>query len=124
MSTPVEHGQAINNEEHQCSKPHPENAATTEHRLAEDILAVLFEAKAGLTEDEILAVMTLRRERAIFEALEGLLLEGVIGAKHEAPPDRVATSSDFAFWGLTKEEVAARRKGSNEPGSSPATANK
>jgi hypothetical protein len=115
MTTPTEHGHSVNNEEHPRSEPHPENAAKTAHRLAEEILAVLSEAKAGLTEDEILAVMTLRRERAIFETLEDLLLEGVIGAAREAPPDRVATSDDFAFWALTEEEVAARLKGTKSP---------
>src|SRR5262245_25439434 len=114
MSTPTQQGQAINNEDHPRCEPNPENAATTKHGLAQDILAVLSEAKAPLTEDEILAVITLRRERTLFEVLEELILQGELGAKREASSKSVATSGDFSFWTLTEEEVAARQKGRDE----------
>jgi hypothetical protein len=114
MKTPAEHLHTMKNDEQPSLEPLAGTAPTTEERLAEDVLVVLSEATAGLTEDEILAVITMRRERAIFVALEELILQGGVGATREGPLDRVATSGDFAFWALTDDEVAARRRRSED----------
>jgi hypothetical protein len=52
-----------------------------EVQLMEEIATVLRDATYGLTEDGILAVVAIRRYRAIVSAIEDLILMGKIGAE-------------------------------------------
>jgi hypothetical protein len=87
----------------------------------EEILSVLEGARAALTHDEILAVVTIRREQVVMSCLEELILKGECGAVLEKSQDGTPTWHDFAFWYLTDEERAERpwRHGSAAPIPSP-----
>jgi len=97
----------VNRNEGSSHRPAVDTGVVDE-RFESEVLAVLEGAKYGLTEDEILAVITMRRERALYEALEALLLDGALGAALEAR-DRMPTAGDLSFWLLTDEELAERR---------------
>jgi hypothetical protein len=99
----------VNRNEETSHKPIV-GTGTADERFTNEVLAVLEDAKYGLTEDEILAVITMRRERAVYEALEALLLNGELGAALEGPRNRMPTAGDFKFWRLTEEEAAERRR--------------
>src|SRR5262245_10886520 len=81
-----------------------------DERLADEVLAVLKDADAGLSEEEILAIVTIRRERTLMSCLEELILQGECGAVLEKSGDGPVTSQDFAFYAFTDEERAERPK--------------
>lgn len=73
--------------------------------LMNDMVSVLTDAKFGLTEDDILAVIAIRQYRTVVSALEDLILMGKIGAErrdvHESTP---VTIRSFVFYCLSDDE--------------------
>lgn len=112
MTMPANDTNAVNPNEESSHRP-IDAAGSGDEQFATEMLAVFEDAKYGLSEDEILAVTTMRRERAAHEALEALLLNGALGAALEGPRDRMPTVGDFRFWLLTEEEAVERRRPAN-----------
>src|SRR5215467_11245311 len=65
----------------------------------DEVLAAFRDAKNGLTEYGMFAVVTIPRDREVLSALEGLLLEGKIDADllPGVSSDAVLTIKDFVF---------------------------
>jgi len=71
----------------------------------DEVLAAFRDAKNGLTEHGMFAVVTIRREQEMLSALEGLLLEGKINAELLAgvSSDAVLTVKDFVFRAVIED---------------------
>jgi len=79
-------------------------------RFADEVVSVLRDAKEPLNEAEILAVITMRRERTLTLVFEDLILQGECGATLQEPTeDRPLRLDDFGFYSFTEEERAERR---------------
>jgi hypothetical protein len=87
-----------------------QQSTPADERLADEVLSVLGDAAAGLTEEEILAIVTIRRERELMSCLEDLVLQGELGVTLERPQDGPVTSQNFSFYAFTEEERAERPK--------------
>lgn len=81
-------------------KAHDDHASEVLIRTERDeVLAAFRDAKSGLTEYGMFAVIAIRKDREVLSALEGLLLEGKIDAdlRPGIPSDAVLTIKDFVF---------------------------
>lgn len=85
--------------------------AAEDTRFDEEILAALRDATHGLTEDGILAVIAIRRYRAIVSAIEDLILAGKLDAELRpgASKDTLLTVHDYIFHALSDDEQAQLR---------------
>lgn len=86
--------------------------ASVPAKIMEEICSVLHDAQFGLTEDAIMAVVAMRRYRAISCALEDLVLMGELDARRRPDVSEEAAPSihDYVFWRPCEEEQAERRK--------------
>jgi hypothetical protein len=82
-----------------------------EAQLMEEVHTVLHDAKYGLTEDGILAVVAIRRYRAIVSAIEDLILMGKLDAERRpgVSEDTLPSLHDYVFRALSDEEQAQLR---------------
>ena len=71
-----------------------------------EVLSVLTDAKVTLREDDILAVVAIRRELALFSALQQLILEGECGAAlvDGVPKHAPLAVDNYGFYWLTEED--------------------
>ena len=82
-----------------------------EAQLMEEVVTVLRDAPYGLTEDGILAVVAIRRYRAIVSAIEDLILVGQLDAERRpgVSEDTLPSVHDYVFRALSDEERAPLR---------------
>src|SRR5262245_24549846 len=94
------------------NEPAPATDTSTNDRFAREVLSVLLDADAKLSEDGILAVIAMRRQCAMIAAIERFILDGTCEAVHE--PDNKENAAlyfdDFSFYALADEERDLRRK--------------
>jgi len=79
--------------------------------LREKIFAVLSDATCELTNEEILAVLTLRRRKAAIDILEGRILKGHLGARLRPGLEQAATAAtieDFLVFERSEEDETGR----------------
>jgi hypothetical protein len=80
-------------------------------QFMEEVSTALRDATYGLTEDGILAVVAIRRYRAIVSAIEDLILMGKIDAERRAgiSEDTLPSVHDYVFRALSDEEQTQLR---------------
>jgi hypothetical protein len=77
---------------------------TATDELDEEILNVFRAAKAGLTDDDLEAVLAIRHYRGIIDALEDLVLSGELGAERIDEHEEAITLKNYRFYALSTEE--------------------
>jgi hypothetical protein len=82
------------------------NEKTPSEEELQEVLEIFKEARRGLTEDGVGAVMALRREIAIHQALVDLLLDGEIDAEIIDKNEKL-TVRNFIFRALSADEESA-----------------
>jgi hypothetical protein len=85
------------------SMPSKEPLQPSEQELQAEIVEILSEARRGLTEDSIYAVMALRLDMGIYQALVDLILEGKVEAEVIDEKAKL-TSNNFRFRHRPDEE--------------------
>jgi hypothetical protein len=84
----------------------------TDATFRAEVLSVLTDAKVALPEDDVLAVVVIRRELAMFTALQRLILEGECGAARmdNVPKNAPLAVDNYGFYALTEEDRLERRQ--------------
>jgi hypothetical protein len=87
-----------------------ENSSNRDQHFADQVRSVLNDATAALTENEVLAVVRIRRERDLMSTIESLILEGEVGAAVEQSENGRISWQDIGLYAVTDEERAERQK--------------
>jgi hypothetical protein len=100
---PSNEGQPIREEMIAADNGSNEEAPEPSEQELQEVLEIFKEARRGLTEDGVAAVLALRREIAIHQALVDLLLDGKIDAEVIDRSEKL-TVRNFRFRALSPDE--------------------